>query len=58
MKSIENRFAEAMEAIKKAGRSNQFDEKVKGCTTIEAKLHCAESVLKAAGVVRASSAAS
>jgi hypothetical protein len=52
MKSIETKFAEAMDALKKAGRTKQFDEKAKGCTTIEAKLNCAEDVLKAAGIIR------
>lgn len=54
MKDINTRFAEAVEALKKAGRTKQFDEKVKGCTTIEAKLNAAEAVLKDAGVVRES----
>lgn len=54
MKSLEVKFAEAMDAVKKAGRTKQFDEKVKGCTTIEAKLNAAEAVLKDAGVVRES----
>ncbi|MGE5052911.1 MAG: hypothetical protein ACM3WP_02000 [Acidobacteriota bacterium] len=52
MKSVETRFAEAMDALKKAGRTKQFNEKVKGCTTIEAKLNCAEAVLQDVGVVR------
>lgn len=54
MKDINTRFAEAVEALKKAGRTKQFDEKVKGCTTIEAKLNAAEAVLKDAGIVRES----
>jgi hypothetical protein len=53
MKSVETRFAEAMDALKKAGRSKQFNEKAKGCTTIEAKLNAAEAVLNDVGVVRA-----
>ena len=54
MKSIEVRFSEALAALRKAGRTKQFDEKAKDCTTIEAKLHAAEAVLKDAGVVRES----
>lgn len=56
MKSIEIRFSEAMDALKKAGRTKNFDEKAKSCTTIESKLACAEEVLKDAGVVRKESA--
>lgn len=57
MKSLEIKFAEAMDALKKAGRTKQFDEKAKGCTTIEAKLNAAEAVLKDVGVVRAKESA-
>ena len=52
MKSIETRFAEAMDALKKAGRVKKYDEVAKTCTTTESKLHAAEAVLKDAGVVR------
>ena len=52
MKSIEIKFAEAMDALKKAGRTKLFDEKAKGCTTIEAKLNAAEAVLAEKGIVR------
>ena len=52
MKSIETRFAEAMDALKKAGRTKKYEEAAKTCTTIETKLHAAEAVLKDAGVVR------
>ena len=52
MKSIETRFAEAMDALKKARRTKQFDEKAKGCTTIETKLNAAEELLKDVGIVR------
>jgi hypothetical protein len=44
-----------MDALKKAGRSKQFDEKAKGRTSIEAKLNAAEAVLKDAGILRESS---
>lgn len=54
MKSIEVRFAEAMEAIKKANRMKQYDEKAPKTGPIEAKLNCAEAVLKEAGIVRES----
>jgi hypothetical protein len=53
MKSLEVKFAEAMEAIKKAGHTKQFDEKAKGCTTIESKLNAAEAILKSKGIVPA-----
>lgn len=52
MKSIEIKFAEAMDALKKAGRTKLFDEKAKSCTTIEAKLNAAEAVLAEKGIVR------
>lgn len=52
MKSIEVKFNEALAAIDKAGKRKSFDEKVKGCTTIESKLHAAEAVLKDVGIVR------
>lgn len=51
MKSTERRFAEAMDAIRKAGRVKQFDEAVKNCTTIESKLCAAEAVLKGVGII-------
>ena len=56
MKSIETKFAEAMDAIKKAGRTKKYEEACKTfttTTTIEAKLNAAEAVLKDVGVVRA-----
>src|SRR5690349_14250759 len=53
MKSVEIKFNEALAAIDKAGRRKAFDEKVKGCTTIESKLNAAEAVLQDVGVVRA-----
>src|ERR1700757_3758482 len=52
MKSTEIKFNEALAAIDKAGKRKQFDEKAKNCTTIEAKLNCAEAVLKDVGIVR------
>lgn len=54
MKSIEVKFNEAMEAVKKAGKAKKFEEVAKGCTTIEQKLNTAEAVLKDAGIVRES----
>jgi hypothetical protein len=51
MKSIDVKFSEALDALKKAGRTKQYEETSKNCTTIEAKLNCAESVLKDAGIV-------
>ena len=54
MKSIEVKFNEAMEAVKKAGKAKKFEENKKGCTTIEQKLNTAEAVLKDAGIVRES----
>lgn len=57
MKSIETRFAEAMDAIKKAKRTKQYEEASKQFTTgttIEAKLNAAEAVLKDVGIVRES----
>jgi hypothetical protein len=47
MKSIENKFAEALEALDKAGKRKRFDEASKNCGTIESKLNCAESILGA-----------
>lgn len=52
MKSTEIKFNEALAALDKAGKRKQFDEKVKGCTTIESKLNAAEVVLKDVGIVR------
>jgi hypothetical protein len=55
MKSIETRFAEAMDALKKARRTKKYEEVSKTfttTTTIEAKLNAVEAVLKDAGVVR------
>jgi hypothetical protein len=57
MKSIETLFAEAMEAVKKAGRRKQYEEATKtftATTPIEVKLNTAEAVLKDAGIVRES----
>lgn len=45
MKSVETKFAEAMVALKKAGKVAKFEEVSKTCTTIESKLVAAESVL-------------
>jgi hypothetical protein len=62
MKSVEVKFAEAMDALKKAGKAGQFESKlnpiketakVAGKTvSIEVQLNLAEAVLKDAGVVR------
>ncbi len=54
MKSIETKFAEAMDALKKANRLKVFEEKTKDLknATIEVKLNAAEAVLKDVGVVR------
>jgi hypothetical protein len=50
MKSIEIKFNEALEALDKAGKRKQFDEKVRSGMAIETKLNVAETVLKEAGV--------
>lgn len=55
MKSLETKFAEAMDAIKKAKCTKQYEEASKTfttTTTIETKLNAAEAVLADAGVVR------
>jgi|SRR5579872_883446 len=55
MKSLEVKFSEAMNALKKAGRAKKFEEIAKALpqgASIEVKLNAAESVLKDAGVVR------
>jgi len=64
MKSLETRFAESMDALRKAGRMKQFDEKLKPIketaeasgkkVAIEVQLNCADAVLKDAGIVRES----
>lgn len=54
MKSIEVKFAEAMDAIKKCRLTKKFDEKAKGCTTIESKLNAAEALLEEMGIIRES----
>jgi hypothetical protein len=54
MKSMYTRFNEALAAVKKAGRTKQYEEASKtftSTTTIETKLNAAEAVLKNAGVV-------
>ena len=50
MKSIEVQFNEALEALDKAGKRTQYDEKVRSGMAIETKLNVAESLLKEAGV--------
>jgi len=52
MISIEQKFAEACEALKKAGKFESFTNKSAGCHGIESKLNCAESILAEAHVVR------
>lgn len=52
MKSVETKFAEALTALKIAGRTKKFDEASKTCTTIESKLIAAEAVLAEKGIVR------
>lgn len=57
MKDINTRFAEAVEALKKAGRTKKYEEVSKTFTTttpIEAKLNAADAILKDAGIVRES----
>jgi hypothetical protein len=45
MKSLFNKLAEALEALDKAGKRKQFDEKVKSEMTTEVRLNIAESIL-------------
>lgn len=60
MKSVEVKLNEALEALKKAGKRKEFEEKINplkeklGLVPVEQQLNCAEEVLKAAGVVRES----
>ena len=51
MKSVENKFHEALSALDKAGKRKQFDEKVQAGWTIETKLNCALTVLEGSGIV-------
>ena len=51
MKSIETKFSEAMDALRKVGKQQVFNEKAAKLTTIESKLNCAEGVLKASRVI-------
>lgn len=50
MKSIETQFNEALDALDKAGKRKQFNEKVGNGMSIEAKLNAAQQVLKEVGV--------
>src|SRR5713101_1119115 len=52
MKSIETKFAEACDALKKANKFKKFEEKRTAKMNIEAQLNLAEKVLAEAGVVR------
>lgn len=45
MKSLYNKLAEALEALDKAGKRKQFDEKVRIEMTTETRLNLAESIL-------------
>ncbi len=46
MKSIETKFAEAMDALRKAGKLETFTEKSAQIKAIEPKLNCALEILK------------
>jgi hypothetical protein len=52
MKSVEAKFAEACDALKKANKFKTFEQQRKPGMSIETQLNCAEAVLKDAGVVR------
>jgi hypothetical protein len=52
MKSVETKFAEACDALKKANKFKKFEEQRKSGMSIEAQLNLAEAVLKDVGVVR------
>jgi len=50
MKSIEVKYSEALDALDKAGKRKQFNDKVRKGMSIETQLNVAEGVLKEAGV--------
>jgi hypothetical protein len=52
MKSVEVQFNEVMEALKKAGKLETFNEKSAGLTGVETKLNCAEAILKESKITR------
>ena len=55
MKSIYTKLNEALAAVKKAGRTKQYEEASKTFTTttpVETRLNAAEAVLKDVGIVR------
>ena len=50
MVSTEAKFAEACDALRKAGKFDVYTERSKGCTSLESKYVCALAILKEAGV--------
>jgi hypothetical protein len=52
MKSVEIKFNEALEALRKAGKLETFNEKSAQSATIETKLNLAEAILKESRVIR------